>query len=322
MKTSRLLGRVIAVLVAAALALTLSPAASRSAHAAPTITLISAHTVKPLGQPITVTAKPSVPAPIMFGDVLLADGWHAYDSDTPDTDGIFTLELTYRDSAPGVFTYRLRTYFTAEEAISSEFQITRTPIVTLLSAPAVSPAGSTITARSKVHPILAGIGFTEVYTPTRGWLRSQQTSINLGAGEITDGIGEFRLPLTYGATTPGTYLWRVGATINGATGRSATFTIVRTPAVQLRSASAVATRGVLTYARGRAYPMRPGYTGFAQVRYGTNWVTISYGTSNSLGDFTVPLRYGVNAAGTATFRLGATINGTPYHSPAFYVTRS
>ncbi len=316
MKTSRLLSRVFAVLVAAALALTFSPAATRLAHAAPTITILSSDTVKPVGQPVTVTAV--APGAIsIFGDVLVDGSWLTYDSASTDFFSAATLTLTYRDQDPGVLTYRLRMPIgpnAADTAVTPSFQITRTPIVTLRSAPGVSPAGTTITARSKVQPIYAGIGFTEVYTPTRGWLRSQQTSIN--------NIGEFTLPLTYGATTPGTYQWRVGATINGATGRSATFTIIRTPSVQLRSASTVATRGVLTYARGRTYPMRFGLPGFAQVRYGASWVTISNGTTNSLGDFTVPLNYGVNTAGTYAFRLGATINGTRYYTPAFNVTRS
>ncbi len=321
MKTSRLLGRVIAVLVAAALALTFSPAATRPAHAAPTITLISAHTVKPVGQPITVTAQVSETASAVCyvrGQVLLADGWRNDDSlELTDSFGRVTLTLTYRASEPGVFTYQLLMYGCnyGDVVTTAPFQIQRTPIVTLRSAPAVSPAGTTITARSRVQPIYAGVGFTEVYTPTRGWLRSQQTSINTGTGEFT-------LPLTYGATTPGTYLWRVGATINGATGRSATFTIVRTPSVQLRSASAVATRGVLTYARGRTYSMRPGYTGFAQVWYANRWATISTAPTTATGDFYAPLKYGVNSAGINTFRLGATINGTRYYTPAFNVTRS
>ncbi len=318
MRTSRLIGRASAALIAGALALTLLPAATQPAHA-DTIALVSANTVKPVGQPITVTAQGSAQGSVL-ADVLLSGVWHAYDSGATDSSGRITIALTFKDSEPGVYTYRLRfvqSVGSTGVALTAPFQIQRTPIVTLRSAPAVSPAGTTITARGKAQPnpsMLSGIGFTEVYTPS-GWLRSQQTPMNIATGEFT-------LPLTYGATTPGIYLWRVGATINGATGRSATFGIVRTPNVQLRSASAVATRGVLTYARGRTYPMRSGLPGFAQVRYGANWVTISNGTTNSLGDFTVPLNYGVNTAGIYTFRLGATINGTRYYTPAFNVTRS
>lgn len=309
--------RTLAAMIAGLLAFTLSPAlGQRAAAVGESITLIACHNAGSVGDMITAKVKvsPAAATPV-HGEVYVSGAWRAFDSGITDAAGNLEFELNYKRDDVGVYRYRISATFPGGiKRYTQAFNVYRAPYVALLSAPGISPAGTTITARGEARNFGSGTGFTEVLTPA-GWKVSQTGSINPANGQFT-------LPLTYGATTPGTYKWRLGATMNGATGRSPAFTIVRTPTVELRAASTTARVGQLTTARGRTYPMKSGLTGFAQVWYGTKWATISWAETNSLGDFTAPLSYGVTTPGTYKFRLGVIVNGTRYYTKAWTVTRA
>ncbi len=310
--------RIFALLLAATVWFVGYPASTPLARAADySITLVACQNYGSVGDMITARVKTDPPGlnTTVHSQVLIAGTWQMYDQGWTDAAGNLELELNYMRDEVGAFRHRLVAYFPGKIVrYTQEFDVFRAPYVELLSAPSVSRAGTTITARGEARNFGAGTGFSEVLTPT-GWRRSQQASIN-------PATGQFVIPLTYGATAPGTYRWRLGSTMNGATGRSQEFTIVRTPNVVLLSAQGTVPAGVLTSARGRTYPMTAGHIGFAQVWHGASWVTISAAVTTASGDFYTPLKYGVGTAGTYKFRLGSTLAGTTYYTSAFQVTRT
>ncbi len=201
----------------------------------------------------------------------------------------------------------------AEAAPPAVPAVAATPTVSLMAAQGIAPVGTTVTARARVAPAVSGAtGFVEV------WHGGDFVRVQQG---VTNSLGGFTLPLSYGAGTPGTYTFRLGATVNGTTGRTPSFTVTRTPSLALLSAKNQLTVGFTGTARGGLNPAQTGRTGFAEVWYGTRWARISSAVTNSAGVFTVPLSYGVNSAGTHTFRLGATTGTGNVYSRQFAVTR-
>jgi hypothetical protein len=88
-----------------------------------------------------------------------------------------------------------------------------------------SSAGSKVVgaltyAWGRVSGYTGGQVFTEVLVGG-GWNRSRTVT--------SSSTGYYQIPLTYGANTPGTYTYRVGASTPGGTVYSNTFTLTRTP---------------------------------------------------------------------------------------------
>ncbi len=188
------------------------------------------------------------------------------------------------------------------------------PSVSLLSAPSSGPVGASLTARAKVTPSQAGLtGFAQVFV-NGGW-------VALNPQATTNSTGEFSVALSYGVSTPGTYRYRLGATVSGVPAYTREFNVVRTASVSLMSAPSALSVGVTGTAKARTTPARSGYPAFAEVWTGSRWARVSSATTTSSGDFSVPLRYGVGQAGSHSFRLGAVIGGKTFQTRQFTLTR-
>lgn len=315
MTVPKILGRGVAALAAALLAFTLAPVPNQAVAAGPTVTVLSAPSVAVVGQAIHVRAQvaPVVSGATAFTEVYVNGTWRRSQQTVTNSAGQFTLPLTYGQGQAGSIWFRTGATIGGVTGRSAEFRVTRNPTISLQAAQGIGLVGANLTARAQVNPRAAGLtGFLEAYVGTR-WVRI--------ATAKTGSTGLFTVPLSYGASTPGTYRYRLGTTVNGRTAYSQAFTVVRTAGISLMSAPRVVSVGVTGTARGRTAPARSGYTGFVQVWYGDHWVRIATARTNSAGDFTVPLAYGTTQAGSYQFRLGATIGGQVFYSNAFTVAR-
>ncbi len=313
MFSHKLLSRGLAAVCAGVLALALAPAPP--AHAASTITLVSAHTIVPVGSHLTATVRvtPAV-AGIYVYSVVHDPPWHTVGAAATDAAGRATVSLDWDIHTVGTLGWHIYAEVGEEVPQTGTFSVTRTPNVRLLSAPRTAAPGQPVTARVGVTGAIAGsTGFTDALVGG-SWSRSQQAPMT--------SLTEFTLPLTYGASTPGIYTFRAGATVNGITGYSGRFDLVRA-SLNLQAAPSNLPVGVTGSARGKvvAPPMSP-TTGALEVWHGGWWVPIQWAPINSAGEFTVPLAYGVHTAGTYTFRLWYSLGEYDLYTRSWTVTRS
>lgn len=309
--------RLVAALLATALAFVFAPAAPPAHAQAASVTLQSAPGIVAVGQAVVARTRvaPAAPGIMGFTEAWVNGRWSRSQVGYTNAAGDFTLELTYGKTAPGAYLFRMGAVVGGVTLYTKTFTITRTPAVGLLAAPGRTQVGKSVTARGRVTPIRSGqAAFVEVWYGSR-WARIQQGT--------TNSAGEFTLPLSYGVSTVGTYSFRLGATVNGKTGYTKYFNVTRTASgsVTLQSAPGTLKVGTTGTARARISPVASGRTGFAEVWVG-KWARVSSATTNSSGDFTVPLAYGVSKAGSYTFRLGATISGHNVYTKQFTVTRT
>lgn len=191
--------------------LTVLPA---TAGAAPTVTASLAPTAM-VGHPGNLWGR-AAPHATVRSQVLLGSGWSTSQIRQADANGSYVIPLTYGATTPG--TYRWRVTATSPEgtAISTEMVTTRTPWQ-------VASAGTAPTGRTaNVWGSMPGAGHRSVWTEVivnGRWSRSQVRTTNASGG--------FVVPLTYGATTGGTYRWRVGVSTTRGTVYSEPFTFVR-----------------------------------------------------------------------------------------------
>lgn len=75
-------------------------------------------------------------------------------------------------------------------------------------------------------------------------------------------------------------------------------------------------------ASARLYPAAAGVQGYVEVAYKGGWARISSAKTDASGIFTAPLSYGVNSAGTYTFRLSAIVAGAPVSTRTWALTRT
>lgn len=138
--------------------------------------------------------------------------------------------------------------------------------------------------------------WVEVQLPSGAWSKSRS--------DWTDGKGAYAIELTYGATTAGTYRYRVVAYDwhSGVRVTSRVVTLTRTP-------WRVSTAGTKRVRLGTsAWGKTPGEFSYAavtlEVLVGGRWVKSQVGYSQP-HSFTLPLKYGSHRAGTYTFRVVA-----------------
>ncbi|WP_051208332.1 hypothetical protein [Propionicicella superfundia] len=135
--------------------------------------------------------------------------------------------------------------------------------------------------------------------------------------------GRVALPLTYGATTAGTYTYRLRVGSGTAVTYSGTFAVTRrgtTPVVTSRPASALVGQSVSV--RGSVPNTGSGRTVWVQFLVGGSWSRSRSGVTNSSGQVTIPLTYGSGTAGTYRWRLSYTNpHGFTSTSPTYTVTR-
>lgn len=178
---------------------------------------------------------------------------------------------------------------------------------TALSAGA-APTGSTANAWGTVPGGANASVWTEVKIGS-SWSRSQTRTAN--------GSGYFAIPLTYGASSPGTHQWRVGARTANGVQYSAAFTFQRVARPSVNHATSKPT-GQRTYAWGGA---QPNSTVFSQALVNGRWSTSQTTRSDVRGGYTVPLTYGQNSTGTITFRIGSHTPAGALYTGAFSIKR-
>lgn len=132
--------------------------------------------------------------------------------------------------------------------------------------------------------------------------------------------GSYSLPLTYGATTAGTYRFRVAVTVDAGTGYSPEFTFTRTAVVTATSA------GTKPIGQGaNAWGTARGGAGAqvaVQVLLNGRWSTSQTGTVKSDGSYVLPLSHGSGTLGTYRFRVAVSRGGGTGFSPEFSFTRT
>ncbi len=196
----------LALTVVAVLATTLF-GLPQSAHAAPTVTLLSAQGqvmvgATPIAKGRLSPAAAGLPART---EVWIGSRWSTSQVGTTGTDGVFSLPLTYGRTTVGTYSFRLAVVSGGSTYYSNAFNITRLPTnVVVLSAPGSASVGQRVTARADVRNLGSG------RTVTAQWLVNGQWSSSASA--TTNAAGEAYVPLTYGANVAGTYTWRLAST--------------------------------------------------------------------------------------------------------------
>lgn len=154
--------------------------------------------------------------------------------------------------------------------------------------------------------------WTEVNTAS-GWSRSQQTT--------TDAKGNYTMPLTYGASTPGVYTWRVGGRYpSGQVFYSDPFILERIQTATAASAG-VKVVNLTTYVWGKFDVSVPTAV-WTEVQTASGWSRSQTATTNSNGSYTIPLTYGANTPGVYRWRVAGDIDSkTVLRTPEFSFRR-
>lgn len=155
-----------------------------------------------------------------------------------------------------------------------------------------------------------------VWTEVRvsgSWARSQVGT--------TNGDGYYSLPLTYGFGHGGEYEFRVGGTYaDGSVAYSEPFTLTRVEEPRATSAGERHV-GVTSYAWG-TIPGASSAEAWTEVLVGGGWGRSQTTSSDANGNYSLPLTYGADTAGTYTFRVGSRHeSGTVTYSDPFEFDR-
>lgn len=150
--------------------------------------------------------------------VLSRDGWRSSRTVTTSETGEFEVPLTFGSMTPGTYRFRIAASTPTGPVYSEQFTVTTTVGVSV-SAPVPTPVGAVAVVTGRVA-FANGRAITQVWTRD-GWRGSQSVT--------TNATGDFRIPLTYGARTPGSYRYRVAAGTPLGTVYSREFVVVRTP---------------------------------------------------------------------------------------------
>lgn len=188
--------------------------------AAPSVTASSAGS-KPTGQDTNAWGTASgAPNSEVWTEIKLANGWSRSQTRTTDGAGAFVIPLTYGFTVPGTYTWRIAVRNSLGTFYSEEFTLTR--VAAPVSVSAYSAGTKQVGVATNTWGTAAGASDAEVWTEVQlaaGWSRSQTGR--------TGAYGGFVLPLTYGASVPGTYTWRVGVRSPEGIFYSAPFTLTR-----------------------------------------------------------------------------------------------
>lgn len=197
-------------------------AGPRPAQDNPTVTLLSAQGLVPVGATPTARAAISVPTAGLraMTQVWTGSTWSTSQIGATDARGEFTLPLTYGRTSVGTFRFRLAVVVGTRTVLSREFNITRYNTAPYAhSAPAWAAVGTPVSVRARVGNTGAGANVSTQFLVNGAWSTSQ-----IGT---TDAAGYATIPLTYGQPT-GVYSWRLAHTNSaGVTLTSTPYTLVR-----------------------------------------------------------------------------------------------
>lgn len=177
---------------------------------------------KPVGQASNVwgTATDAAGAKIHV-QVLVNGRWSTSQIGTVAANGSYVVPLTYGINTLGTTRYRTVVVNRYSTTVGPEFTLTRTaPSVTVTANTAgTKPVGQTTYVWGSATNA-AGARVTLQAVVNRAWSTSQIGTVAAN--------GTYRLPLTYGITTPGTYTFRVVVTTPYGSFVSSQFTLTRT----------------------------------------------------------------------------------------------
>lgn len=228
--------------------------------------------------------------------VLVSGSWRDHSSAAVGSDGSFNLPLTHGQSSAGTTTYRASLTTAAGTTITSNNVTSKR--IQPVSVAAYSAGTKAVGHETYTWGTATGAPNAEVWTEVMtggSWGRSQTRT--------TDGSGGFSIPLTYGATTPGTYTFRVGVRSPLGVYYSDSFTLTRVPEPTVTAASAGSKPiGQDTYTWGTAEgaPNSPVWT---EVLLSGSWARSQVGTTDANGRFTLPLTYGARTPGEYQWRV-------------------
>lgn len=189
--------------------------------APPTIRAYSAGS-KLVGQSTnTWGSTTNAPNAEVWTEVQVGGRWSRSQVRTTASDGSFVIPLTYGANSPGTYTWRVGVRTAAGTTFSDPFTLER--VGSAVSVIASSAGSKPINQQTFTWGTAVGAPNSSVWTEVQvggRWSRSQVGT--------TTSTGSFTLPLTYGASTPGTYSWRVGVGTAAGSVYSQPFTLTRT----------------------------------------------------------------------------------------------
>lgn len=252
---------------------------------------------KPIGQTTYTWGRFDTTTPITaWTEVKTPSGWGRSQQTTTDAKGNFTIPLTYGSTTPGVYEWRVGGKYPSGQVFYSDpFILERIQTATADSA-GVKVVGATTYVWGKFDVNFPTAVWTEVQTPG-GWGRSQTST--------TSSTGGYSIPLTYGASTPGVYRWRVAGDVDSKT-------VIRTPEFQFRrvKAPSISTAGTKrvgqeTYVWGSFDGTGDPMTVWTEVLTPNGWGRSQVGKTTASGYYSIPLTYGSGDVGTTRWRVVA-----------------
>lgn len=151
---------------------------------------------------------------------VMVDGrWSTSQVGTVGKDGYYALPLTYGSSMAGTQTYRVVVDHESKQVASEPFTVTRLATVTSTSV-GTKQVGQPTYVWGTVSGTREGLAVS-----TQAWVNGAWSTSQRG---VTTANGGYVLPLTYGISTPGSYRFRVVATVDGKQVEGQPFTLVRT----------------------------------------------------------------------------------------------
>lgn len=134
-----------------------------------------------------------------------------------------------------------------------------------------------------------------------------------------DATGAYRIPLSYGSTTPGTYTYRVVGVTDRGLAVSDSFTVRRTPWYVGSAGEKMIGHDTFTWSTNPGIAGKPAWT---EVLVGGRWLVSQRTTASDAGAVTLQLTYGRTAPGSYVFRVRANSNYGVVTSPAFTFDRT
>lgn len=209
---------------------------------------------------------------------------------------------------------------------------TESPVTRTLSSSRVALAEPVLPAAEPVAPTLTHSNTTSAVVGTDAWVWG---AINAPGARITtqvlvggtwrtsqvgtaDAAGNYRLPLTYGATVPGTVTFRVMAYSDRGNVASPSFVITRTPWTVGSAGTKTIGHHTFTWGSHKGIANRAVWT---EVLVGGTWAKSQQQVASGTGQLTLPLTYGAAKVGTYTFRVRANSAYGVLTSPSFTLNR-
>lgn len=150
---------------------------------------------------------------------LVNGQWSTSQVGTVGANGYYALPLTYGSSTAGTATYRVIVDQDGKQVASEPFAVTRLASVSSAAA-STKKVGQPAYVWGTISGTRAGLPVS-----TQAWVNGAWSTSQRG---VTTANGGYVLALTYGNSTPGSYRFRVVATVDGKQVEGQPFTLVRT----------------------------------------------------------------------------------------------